>query len=123
MELLVKACWILLAAAHAPPAAVALAPRLVSKLYGVSGAGDLGVLLTHRGVLFLAIVLVCVSAVFDVGGRRIAGVAAAISMVGFLILYARAGFPAGPLRRIALVDAAALAPLAVVLVDAWRPRV
>jgi hypothetical protein len=42
--------------------------------------------------------------------------------LGFLILYLRAGVPAGPLRTIAVVDAAALIPLLFVAASAWRAR-
>jgi hypothetical protein len=66
--------------------------------------------------------VLCSYAIFDPAIRRATSVTVAISVVGFLALYARAGFPAGALRKIALVDAAALVPLAVVLVAAWRAR-
>ena len=82
--------------------------------------GDLGVLIAHRGVLFLAIVIACVIAVFDPPARRALGVVVAISVIGFLALYLRAGAPPGPLRTIAIADAVALLPLAVVLYAAWR---
>ena len=41
-------------------------------------------------------------------------------MVGFLIVYVRAGLPDGSLRTIALVDAVGLVPLALVAYAAWR---
>lgn len=79
-------------------------------------------LLAHRGALFLAIVAACVYAAFDPPARRALSLVIAISVVGFLILYLRAGMPAGPLRTIALVDAAALIPLLFVAASAWRAR-
>jgi hypothetical protein len=120
MEITTKLAWGLLALVHLSPAAAALAPSLVERLYGVSPTGDLGVLIVHRGALFLAIVAACVLAVFDPAARRALGVVVAISVIGFLVLYLRAGAPSGPLRTIAIVDAAALLPLAFVLVAAWR---
>jgi hypothetical protein len=42
-------------------------------------------------------------------------------MLSFLLLYTRAGLPAGAMRTIALVDAAGLVPLAFVAVMAFRP--
>jgi hypothetical protein len=42
--------------------------------------------------------------------------------MGFLVLYLRAGAPSGPLRTIAIVDAATLLPLALVVLAAWRPQ-
>jgi hypothetical protein len=120
IEPIQKTAWIMLALIHAAPAAAAFAPALVRRLYRVDPSGDLGVLLVHRGVLFLAVLAVALLAVFDAGARRAASLVVAISVVGFLLVYLRAGAPAGPLRSIALVDAAALIPLAVVLWAAWR---
>ncbi len=120
MELLTKLAWTLLALIHVPPAAVVAAPRLVARLYGSESAGDLGVLLVHRGVLFVAMVAACCFAAFDPPARRASSVIVAISVVGFLALYLQSGLRAGPLRTIALVDAVALGPLAWVVFDAWQ---
>lgn len=120
MEILVKAAWSLLALVHVAPATALFAPGALRRLYGIEPEGDLGVLMTHRGALFLALVALCVVAVVDPSVRRAAGLAISISVLGFLVVYARAGAPRGPLRRIALVDVVALIPLAVVLVAAWR---
>jgi hypothetical protein len=119
MDVVIKICWIALAAIHFSPAAVAFRPSLVKTLYGLEAGGPLAVLLTHRGVLFLAVMAVCICAALDPGARRAATLITAISVVGFLIIYARAGFPTGPLRSIAVVDAVAVLPLAIVIYDAW----
>ena len=55
MELITKLAWALLALIHLSPAAVFFLPDLTKKLYGIDANGDLGVLITHRGALFLAI--------------------------------------------------------------------
>ena len=120
MEILVKVAWLALALAHAAPAAVFFAPALVEKLYGVSASGETGLLLVHRGALFLAVVAVSSLAALDPGSRRAAGIIVTISVLGFLFVYARAGMPGGALRTVALVDVLALAPLALVSYDAWR---
>jgi hypothetical protein len=120
METLVKSAWGLLALIHLAPAAVLFAPASLRKLYGIEPQGDLGVLLTHRGALFLAVVVLCVFGVLDPAARRAASVAVGISVLGFLVVYVRAGFPQGALRTIALVDTIALVPLIVVIVTAWR---
>lgn len=122
MEIATKLAWGLLAMAHLSPAAVTFAPSLVERLYGVSPAGALGVLIAHRGALFLAIVAACALAAFDAPARRALTVVVAISVIGFLVLYLRSGTPSGPLRTIAIVDAAALLPLAFVTMAAWRPH-
>jgi hypothetical protein len=122
MELLVKIAWGLLALIHAAPAAVLVSPGTLARLYGAEPGGDVGVLLTHRGALFLALVVLCLYALFDPAVRRAAGLAVGISVVAFLVVYARAGFPPGPLRTIAIADLLALLPLAVALLSAWGDR-
>jgi len=76
--------------------------------------------LVHRGALFLALVVVAMFAAFDPAARPVGSIVMAISVVGFLVVYARAGMPVGVLRTVALVDLAALAPLAFVAFHAWR---
>lgn len=122
METLIRLAWALLALVHVLPAAVLVAPSLTQRLYGVAPQGDPGVLLIHRGALFLAVVAVCAYAAIEPGARRAASLVVAISVVGFLAVYARAGFPDGALRTIAIYDAVALLPLAVTLIAAWRPQ-
>lgn len=112
--------WILLALVHVLPAAVLVRPGLIKSLYGIEVAGDLGVLLIHRGGLFLAIVLVCLYAAWEPGARRAASLVVAISIVSFLAVYAAAGAPSGSLRLIALADLIALLPLGLVAGQAWR---
>lgn len=114
-----QAAWLLLVAVHATPAVAAFRPSLVSRLYGVPAAGDLGALLVHRGWLFLAVVAVAAIAAFEPQARRAAALVLAISILGFLITYARAGCPRGPLRKIALADALAVPALVLVSHDAW----
>lgn len=88
-------------------------------MYGVDENQQLNVILTHRGVLFLAVAFVCAYAAFASDARQAASIVAAISVVGFLLVYASARFPKGSLRTIALADAVALVPLIGVTVDAW----
>jgi hypothetical protein len=114
--------WCVLALVHTPPAAVVAWPELVGQLYGETIGGTLQLLLVHRGVLFLAVVMACIHAAFIPSARRVTSLVVGTSVVGFLFLYARAGMPAGPLETIALFDAIALAPLAWVVIDAWRPQ-
>lgn len=122
MELTIRVAWGALALIHASPAAVLFAPGLIRSLYGVDGRGDLGVLLTHRGGLFLAVVAVCLLALVDPGARRAASLVTAVSVVSFLAVYALAGLPAGPLQVVAWADLLALAPLALVASAAWAGR-
>lgn len=121
MEVATKIAWFLLALVHVSPAAVLFRPDLVQKLYGVPADGATSLLLTHRGATFLGIVVAAVWAAFDPSARRLCTVIVGIAVVGYLILYARAGMPEGPLRTVAAADAFALAPLALVMWSAWRP--
>lgn len=120
MEVIIRIAWGLLVLLHVMPATVAFAPGLVEKLYGVSPTDDTGLLLVHRGALFLAVCVAALFAIFDAQSRRVASVVVAISMIGFLLVYLRAGLPAGELRKIAMADAVGLLPLLWVSVQAWR---
>ena len=120
MERLTFACWLVLAGVHASPAAVLFRPALIEALYGVPPTGSSGVLLIHRGALFLAVVAVALFAAFNPEARRAATLLVGISVVGFLLVYSIAGAPKGPLRTIAVVDALALVPLGIVMWRAWR---
>lgn len=117
--MVVSAAWWALAAVHLPPAAPLVRPGALARLYGVSSGDAARVLLIHRAALFLAISGLCAAAAVDPAVRRVVSVAVSMSVLGFLALYAQAGAPAGPLRTIAAVDAAATAPLALAVADAW----
>lgn len=112
--------WLLLAAVHAAPAAILFAPDLTQRLYGVASNGTAGLLIVHRGALFLAVLAVALFAAFNADARRAASLVVGISVLGFLFVYVRAGMPIGSLRTIALVDTIALLPLALVGYRAWR---
>ena len=119
IEWITRAAWLALAIVHLAPAAVVVQPGLVGRLYGVAPDGDLALILRHRGMLFLALVIVSLYATFDPPARKAASLAVATSVIGFLWLYMAAALPAGPLRAIARVDAVALLPLCWVFATAW----
>ncbi len=110
-----RICWLLIAAIHLTPALALFRPALITRLYSVEPGVASFPLLQHRAALFLVIVVVCVWAAFDPTSRRIAAIAAGISMATFLIVYAGAGFPPA-LRTIAIADVIGLTLLAYV---AW----
>lgn len=120
MELTTKIAWACLALLHMMPALIVFSPALVEKVYGASPSGDIGILLVHRGALFLAVCLAAVFALFDPSSRRLASVVLIVSMIGFLLVYLRAGWPSGELRKIAHADLVGLFPLAWVGFQAWR---
>lgn len=117
--MLVALAWLALVLVHTPPALATFFPALRRRLYGVDENPQLAAILTHRGVLFLAVAVVCAYAASAPSARQAASIVAAISVAGFLLTYAGAGFPKGPLRSIALVDFVALVPLIIVTLDAW----
>ena len=119
MEASVKIAWAFLALLHVMPAMSAFTPSLVEKLYGVSPDGDVGVLLLHRGALFLAVCVTAIYAIFDPDSRRLASIVLIISMVGFLLVYARAGMPSGELRKIAIADLIGVLPLFLIGYNTW----
>lgn len=115
----VALAWVALVLVHTPPALATFSADMRERMYGVESAGALDVILTHRGVLFLAVAAICALAAFVPATRPGAAVVVAISVVGFLAVYMLGGAPQA-LRTVALVDAIALAPLAIVLIDVWR---
>lgn len=116
--MLVTFAWLALVLVHAPPALATFSPQMRKRMYGVDDGGPLGLILAHRGVLFLAVASVCVLAAFNAEARLTAALVTSISVIGFLIGYGLGGAPKR-LRTIAVVDAIALIPLAIVLFDVW----
>ena len=123
MNIVINIAWAALLLIHVAPAAALFSQGLLQTLYSVNADRELSVLLRHRGALFLAVVVACGFALIDPASRRVASVVVALSLMGYLWLYAEAGMPRGSLRSVAIVDLVALAPLMLVLIDAWRPRV
>ena len=118
--MLVELSWLAIALiVHSAPAMLFFRPGLTEKLYGVAAEDTTGLLLIHRGALFLGIVVVSLFAAFHADGRPAASIVVTISMIGFLLVYLKAGLPSGPLRKIAIVDFIGLIPLAIVLWDVW----
>jgi hypothetical protein len=116
--MLVMLAWLALVLVHTPPALATFSPQMRKRMYGVDDSGSLGPILVHRGVLFLAVASVCALAAFNAEARVAALLVTSISLLGFLIVYAIARAPKR-LRTIALVDAIALIPLALVGADVW----
>jgi hypothetical protein len=114
----VTVAWLALALVHTPPALATFSPQLRKRMYGVEDSGPLGLILIHRGVLFLAVAFVCVFAAVNADARTAAALVTSISVIGFLLAYVLHGAPKR-LRIIALVDAVALLPLAIAGLDVW----
>ncbi len=111
-----RLAWALLALLHLPPALALARPGMIEALYGIPRAAPTFLLLQHRAALFLVVLLTCLWAMADPKVRRLASVAAALSMLSFLLLYGLAGAPPA-LRPIALAD---LIFVPVLAFAAWR---
>ena len=118
-EYITKASWLILALIHLTPALVLFSPDLVEKLYGISASDEVGLLILHRGGLFLAVLVSLLLACFFTDMRRLASLITAISVISFLYVYGRAGFPESPIRKIAVIDGFALLPLFWVIWQSW----
>jgi hypothetical protein len=111
--------WGLLALVHLMPALAFFRPATLTALYRIAPDNPLFLLMHHRAALFLAVFVACLWAAWRPEARQLAGIVTAISMLGFLWLYWRAGAPPA-LRTIALVDLIGLPFLAYALWGAFR---
>ena len=119
VRLLVATAWIGLALIHLLPSLGVASNTVRRQLYGVAPHGDMAVLLAHRGVIFAALVIGAFAASLWESMRYPCAVPISISVLGFLAVYIRGGAPAGPLRRLALADLAAIPLLLLVWYDVW----
>lgn len=119
MELITKIAWALLALIHLTPGLVMVRPSMIERLYGIAPSGDIGLLLIHRGALFLTVAAACFFAMIEPGLRRAMACLVAISVIGFLITYVRGGMPLS-LRPIAIADMIALLLLVFIAWRAWQ---
>ena len=116
---MIRRAWLFLALIHALPAIALVRPSLLTSLYGVEPSAPAYALLWHRAALFAVVLLMCCWAAVRPEVRKLAAVAVAISMIGFLVIYWVQGMPAN-LRTIALADLVGLPALAFVAWSAFR---
>ena len=119
MEIIIKLAWLVLAIIHVTPSLVIFKPSLLTTLYNIPSDGVIGLLLTHRGGLFLGVVIACLISIFHIESRRLAVIVVGISMISFLLLYVKAGMPVGELRKISIADVIGLPFLLCVVVHAY----
>ena len=113
-------CWTLLALVHLPPAAGLFSQRQMARLYGGGLAPAALVLMRHRAAMFLGFVILCATAALHEEVRPVAAAVVGLSVAAFPVVWLRGGAPAA-LRTIAIVDLAALPPLALVAADLFVP--
>lgn len=115
-DYLAQAVLVLIGVIHVVPGIVACAPRRAAAVYGTElGNRDQELLLRHRALLLALVGTGLIVGAFVAPIRVAAFTAAAISMSSFLALAITVGFRElnEKTRRVAWVDAVALAALAV----------
>jgi len=126
LDLAVTAAFVVLAVGHTPPALAVRSTAAIRQLYGRDPAVDAtastaptemrdesSILLRHRAAQFGLVVFVCAIAAAWPPARAVAVLVSAWSMLSFLAIYALAGAPQGPLRKIAVADLIFLPALAL----------
>lgn len=110
--------YVLALVIHGAPAASAMFPSKIAKLYGISADDNkLMTLLQHRAILFALVAAACIYAAHVASVRWPVLIGTTISMLSFILLAVPRGQLSGPLAKIAYVDglglviAAALAVL------------
>ncbi|MCP9944745.1 hypothetical protein LUX12_08075 [Streptomyces somaliensis] len=124
IDRLITALLFIVGAVNLLPAVVAVAPSRISTAYGISIDGahsaDLTVLLRHRAVLLGLVGIALLCAAFIPSLRVPAMVAGAVSMGTFLLFaYATPALNSATMR-VARIDIAAIALLAVAATLVWR---
>ena len=120
MNVITRIAWLALAAIHLLPALGLISSSIRYKLYGIEPTGNMAILLSHRALIFVAIVTASLAAATMNSVRPGAAVAVSVSVVGFLIAYSLGGLPSGALRQVALVDCLAVPLLVLVWIDIVR---
>lgn len=111
---IVAAALVIVGAVHLLPLAGVLGVERLSDMYGVAIAGrDMEILMRHRAVLFGLLGLFLVAAAFRPEWQVPAFAAGGASMASFIWLAWMVGDSNDAIRRIAYIDAAALAVLCV----------
>lgn len=123
MDRVLSVCLFVVGVIHLLPlAGVVGAPRL-SALYGIAVAEpNLELLLRHRAVLFGVLGGLCVAAAFRPALQGFALVAAATSVLSFLVLARMIGGYNAQVGRVVTADWVALAALVLGAVAYWRIR-
>lgn len=112
--MLAQVCFGFLALIHLLPAVAAVAPKQITKLYGVDARDrTLMTLLQHRAVLLGAVgaAFVAAATMPHSPAALFAVMLGGASMASFLVIAALQRQLSGPLRKIVIVDAAGLLPL------------
>ncbi|MFJ9033199.1 hypothetical protein ACIRQP_32725 [Streptomyces sp. NPDC102274] len=121
---LTSALFVVVGAVNLLPGVVALAPSQITTAYGVSIDGpdsaDLTVLLRHRAVLLGLVGIALLCAAFIPSLQVPALVGGGVSMGSFLLLAYSTPALNDATMRVARIDIAAIALLAVTAVLVWR---
>ena len=123
MGRVLSVCLLVVGVIHLLPLAGVVGASRLSALYGIAVAEpNLELLLRHRAVLFGVLGGLCIAAAFQPALQGVALVAAATSVVSFLLLARAVGGYNAQVGRVVTADWIALAALAIAAVVYWRIR-
>jgi hypothetical protein len=117
MELFVQALLVVVGLINLAPVVAVTSAKRVQRMYAVDVASpDLEILLRHRAVLFGIVGAVIIASAFHEPLRWPAIMAAFISMASFVALASSIGGYSANIRRVVVVDVAALVLLSAATV-------
>jgi hypothetical protein len=123
-DVVVAVCLVVVAVVHLLPVVGVAGPRQLDDLYGIgSVSGDVEVLLRHRAVLLGLVGLILLAAVWARSLRLTATAVGIASTASFIVVAMLDGTSTHEIRRVVVVDVAALGLLAVVAVTETVHRV
>ena len=106
---------------HGVPALSVLAPKKMSKLYGIAADQDVVMaLLHHRAVFFVLVAAACIYAAHTPSARWPVLIGTTMSMASFILIAISRGQLTGPLSKIAIVDGIGLIIAAIIAVILLR---
>lgn len=109
-----SACILLLAVIHLLPLSGVLGAARLQTLYGIGiESPELAILMRHRAVLFGLIGMALLASLFKPALQDAALIAAAVSVVSFLVIALTTGGYNSAIARVVAVDGLALAALGV----------
>jgi hypothetical protein len=121
METAIMGLLLAVALINLAPVVMVVSARRVEVMYGVRiESPDLAILLRHRAILFGIVGALILASVFVAGLRLPAMLAAAVSMLSFVVLALLVGGYGAAIRRVVVMDVIGLALLlAAAVVASW----
>jgi hypothetical protein len=123
-DFVVAGCLVVVAVVHLLPVVGVAGPRQLDDLYGIgSVSDDVEILLRHRAVLLGLVGLVLLTAVWARSLRLTATAVGIASTASFIVIATLGGTSTLEIRRVVVIDVAAVGLLAIVAVAETVRRV